>query len=94
MNDHQKTSAVLTGLTVLFAGLGLVFWMTPRGGTAVAHRVSTAGSMLTNTATVRLSVAELTQAGGDVSGLVHPVVGKALVARYREQNAASGVSPT
>ena len=69
MNDHQKTSAVLTGLTVLFAGLALAFWMTARGGTAVAHRVSPAGSMFTNTATVRLSVAELTKVGGDVSGL-------------------------
>ncbi len=69
MNDHQKTSAVLTGLTVLFAGLALVFWMTPRAGTAAVRRVSPPGPVFTNTATVRLSVGELTKAGGDVSGL-------------------------
>ncbi|MEN9575262.1 MAG: hypothetical protein RL514_3117 [Verrucomicrobiota bacterium] len=69
MNEHQKSSAALTGLTVLFAGLALAFWVTPRAGTAVTHGVSPAGSVFTNAATVRLSVADLTKAGGDVSGL-------------------------
>jgi pantetheine-phosphate adenylyltransferase len=39
-------------------------------------------------------VREVAKFGGDVSGLVHPVVGKALVARYREQAAASGGTST
>jgi hypothetical protein len=30
-------------------------------------------------------VREVAKFGGDVSGLVHPVVGAALMARYREQ---------
>lgn len=69
MNDHQKTSAALTGLTVLFAGLALAFWLTARGGPALGRAAPLPGPPFTNTATVRLSVAELTKSGGDVSGL-------------------------
>jgi hypothetical protein len=69
MNENQKTSAVVTGLTVLFTGMVLAFWMTARGGTVVAHKPSAPVPVFTNTATVRLSVAELTKSGGDVSGL-------------------------
>lgn len=36
-------------------------------------------------------VREVAKFGGDVSGLVHPVVAKALGARYREQSIATGV---
>lgn len=68
MNDHQKSSAALTGLTVLFAGLALAFWMTARSGPVAAAKTP-AGSAFTNTATVRLSAAELTKAGADVSGM-------------------------
>lgn len=35
-------------------------------------------------------VREVAKFGGDVSGLVHPVVGRALIDRYREQAAARG----
>lgn len=69
MNDHQKTSAVLTGLTVLFAGAAVVFWATAAGGSANTRRSALPAVIFTNTATVRLSVAELTKSGGDVSGL-------------------------
>jgi len=69
MNENQKTSAVLTVLTVLFAGAAVAFWTTAGSGTAVAHKPAPPGPVFTNTATVRLSVAELTKSGGDVSGL-------------------------
>ena len=69
MNENQKTSLALTVLTVLFSATALAFWMTARGGTVVARKGPPPGPMFTNTATVRLSVAELTKSGGDVSGL-------------------------
>lgn len=69
MNENQKTSLALTGLTVLFTGAALAFWTTSGSGKAVAHKPAPPVPVFTNTATVRLSVAELTKSGGDVSGL-------------------------
>jgi pantetheine-phosphate adenylyltransferase len=39
-------------------------------------------------------VREVAKFGGDVSGLVHPVVADALVGRYREQAAAAAARST
>lgn len=68
MNENQKTSLVLIGLTVLFTGTALVFWAAG-SSTSLAHKPAPRRLVFTNTATVRLSVAELTKTGGDVSGL-------------------------
>ncbi|NBV20980.1 MAG: hypothetical protein EBS05_03165 [Proteobacteria bacterium] len=69
MNENQKTSLALTSLTVLFSLAALVFWMTPHAGTTNKSSGPLVGTAFTNTATFRLSVADLTKAGGDVSGL-------------------------
>lgn len=69
MNENQKTSLALTGLTILFSLTALVFWTTPLVGTTSERKGPSATKVFTNTATVRLSVAELTKSGGDVSGL-------------------------
>lgn len=69
MNDNQKTSAVLLGLTVKFTCLALAFWAASRTVSVGERKPQLAGPVFTNTATVRLSVAELTKSGGDVSGL-------------------------
>lgn len=69
MNENQKTSAVLSGLTVLFVGAAAAFWTTTGSGTAGVRKSASSAPVFTNTATVRLSVTELTKSGGDVSGL-------------------------
>ena len=69
MNDDLKKSFALMGLTVLFACMALVFWVTPGSGISRLPKPADAGPIFTNTATVRLSVTELTKSGGDVSGL-------------------------
>jgi hypothetical protein len=39
-------------------------------------------------------VREVAKFGGDVSGLVHPIVGRALVSRYREQGFGRSALPS
>jgi cytochrome c5 len=69
MNDDQKTTAVLAGLSVKFTCLALAFWAASHAVTVGERKPLAPGAVFTNTATVRLSVAELTKSGGDVSGL-------------------------
>ena len=69
MNESQKTSTVLTSLTLLFAACTLAFWTSSHSGVDVTRQGSAQHPLFTNTTTVRLSVAELTKSGGDVSGL-------------------------
>lgn len=69
MNDNQKTSAVMAALTALFAGTAVAFWTNAGSSGGLAQQSFTTSRVFTNTATVRLSVAELTKSGGDVSGL-------------------------
>ena len=69
MNSDSRTSVVLVGLTVLFLGLAGAFWMDLWGRPRLPASVPLVDPQFTNTATVRLSAAELVRTGGDTSGL-------------------------
>lgn len=69
MDENQKTTATLTGLAMLFAGAAVVFWTATGTSRPIVHKPPPSAPAFTNTATVRLSVTELTKSGGDISGL-------------------------
>src|SRR5437867_13260892 len=69
MNASFKTSAVLIGLTVLFLVLTVGFLLDLWGRPAPLPPIPPVDPVFTNTATVRVSGAELIRTGGDASGL-------------------------
>ena len=69
MNADAKKRFVLTGLSVTCAGLAGVFLLNVWGRTAGLAPIPPADPLFTNTATVRVSGAELVRTGGDTSGL-------------------------
>ncbi len=69
MSADFKGSIVGVGLTVLFLGLASAFWLNLWGKPSCPALVPSADPQFTNTATVRMSAAELIRTGGDTSGL-------------------------
>ena len=69
MNPESKGRMVHWGLTAGFLVLGASFLLNLWGHPALPHPVPPVDPQFTNTATVRMSAAELTRTGGDTSGL-------------------------
>lgn len=69
MNASANKSAVCFGLTLLFAGLAVAFLLRLWGQPSPLSPIRPTGPEFTNTATVRMSAAELIRTGGDTSGL-------------------------
>ncbi len=69
MNETAKTGAALTGLSVVFLALTGLFLLNLWGRPAALPPIPLVDSAVTNTATVRVSAAELIRTGGDTSGL-------------------------
>jgi uncharacterized CHY-type Zn-finger protein len=67
MNEDFKTVAVLSGLAVVFLVLSLAFRLNVWGRTEPVHVWPPVDPAFTNTASVRQSVAQILQAGGDPS---------------------------
>lgn len=69
MNGDSKSSAVLTSLTLIFLGLTAAFILDAWGRPAPVRKLPLVDPSVTNTATVRMSAAELISSGEDASGL-------------------------
>ena len=69
MNTAATSTKALTGLTVLFLALMAAFLLNLWGRPNAVPAVPLVDSAFTNTATVRLSAAELIRTGGDASAL-------------------------
>jgi hypothetical protein len=69
MRADAKASLGLTSLMVLFLGLAGAFWLELWGRPVLPAPLAPVDPEFTNTATVRLSAAELFRTDGDTSGL-------------------------
>jgi len=69
MSADTKESVVLTGLTLVFLALGGAFLLNLWGRPPSPSSLPLVDPQFTNTATVRLSAAELIRTGGDTSGM-------------------------
>jgi len=69
MSNESKLNWTLTGLIVGFLGLAGAFALAKHGTEFVVTPIPLVDPQFTNTATVRMSAAELARTGGDVSGL-------------------------
>lgn len=69
MSADCKTSTVMNGLIVGFVALAAAFLLNPWGRPPRLPTLAMAEPMFTNTATVRLSAAQLIRSGGDATGL-------------------------
>ncbi len=69
MNADAKESAALTGVTVLLLGVAGAFVLNLWGRPSALAPNPPVDPQFTNTATVRMSAAELMRSGGDTSGL-------------------------
>jgi hypothetical protein len=69
MDAAAKKSLVLTGLTVVFVGLAIAFYFDLWGRPVALVPVPPTAPEFTNTATVRMSAAELFRTDGDTSGM-------------------------
>lgn len=70
MRPDPKTSASLAGVGILFLGLTAVFLFDLWGRPAKPAPATVVADEFTNTATVRMSAAELIRTDGDTSGLM------------------------
>ena len=68
MNATVKSSAVFAGLTVLFLALAAAFMLELWGRPLTVAKIPPTDPEFTNTATVRMSAAELVRTDGDTSG--------------------------
>ena len=69
MKAAAKNSLVVTGLTVVFFGLAVGFYLNLWGRPSTLPSIPATPPDFTNTATVRMSAAELFRTGGDTSGM-------------------------
>lgn len=69
MSQQAKSNLVLSGVTVLFLALSAAFYLDLWGRPSPLPAVPLVDPAFTNTATVRVSGAELIRTGGDASGL-------------------------
>ena len=69
MKAAANKSLALTGLTVVFLGLAIAFYFDLWGRPAALPAIAPTAPDFTNTATVRMSAAELVRTGGDTSGM-------------------------
>ena len=69
MSAERKQTVVLTSLTLLFLALAGAFWVDVWGRSPQASSLPPVDPQFTNTATVRMSAAELIRTGGDTSGM-------------------------
>jgi len=69
MNGNAKTGAILTCLSLVFLGLAAAFLSNSWGHPPPLAPIPLVDAAFTNTATVRVSAAELIRTGGDTSGL-------------------------
>jgi hypothetical protein len=69
MEPEPKTTSVQAGLAGLFLALASIFLLDLWARPALLPSIPLVDPAFTNTATVRLSAAELTRTGGDTSGL-------------------------
>lgn len=69
MNNGARSGLVLSGLAVAFLVLGAAFLLNLWGHPAVLPPIPLVNAAFTNTATVRVSGADLVRTGGDASGL-------------------------
>ena len=69
MKNSPGTNAALTGLPFLFSALAAAFLLNLWGRPAPLKPIAPADPVFTNTATARVSGAELIRTGGDASGL-------------------------
>jgi hypothetical protein len=69
MNTHSRGSFVLAVLSVMFVLLSVAFYFDLWGRTPTLPPIAPLDPTFTNTATVRVSGAELVRTGGDASGL-------------------------
>jgi len=69
MNANAKTSVVLLGLALMFLTLRAAFHRELWGRHEPSPTIPLVEPIVTNTATVRMSTAELRRTGGDVSGV-------------------------
>ena len=69
MKAVANKSVVLTGLTVVFLGLAIAFYFDLWGRPVALAPIPPTAPDFTNTATVRMSAAELFRTGGDTSGM-------------------------
>ena len=69
MNAATNNSLAVTGLTVVFFGLAVAFYLDLWGRQPALSPIPAAAPDFTNTATVRMSAAELFRTGGDTSGM-------------------------
>src|SRR5215471_837024 len=69
MNGSPKGSSVLALLSLTFLGLGAVFYFDVLGRPEKSPLIPLVDTNFISTATARMSAADLTRSGGDVSGL-------------------------
>ena len=69
MKAAANKSVVLIGLTVVFLGLAIAFYFDLWGRPVALAPIPPTAPDFTNTATVRMSAAELVRTGGDTSGM-------------------------
>jgi hypothetical protein len=69
MKAAANNSIAVTGLTVVFIGLAVAFYLDLWGRPTALAVLPLTGPEFTNTATVRMSAAELFRTGGDTSGM-------------------------
>ena len=69
MKAATTTSLAVTGLTVVFLGLAVAFYLNLWGRQPGLAPIPATPPDFTNTATVRMSAAELFRTGGDTSGM-------------------------
>jgi formate-dependent nitrite reductase cytochrome c552 subunit len=69
MKAAANKSLVLTGITVVFFGLAAAFFFELWGRPVALAPIPPTAPDFTNTATVRMSAAELVRTGGDTSGM-------------------------